>query len=311
MFGRVLAFKMSTCQKESVLDMDEVSVSWRKKTVVGSWPSLRKEIYLNIKWIVLALNAWLRYWLSHRPKNSGPQSVVGGILARVANSSFRRQSFSFSNCQLRFLDWAPCSSATGCEPGPRAPWSVWRGWEEQEGRHNLLPPKPTGWRPVASSCRRWGGSRRRGRATARPAGSWRWSTRSGRPPGSALCKRRCPVTWRSGSARSFLCWCSHRGRHRGQVKERRDWLAIGGEGGKVKEDLTPCWWVKRDPWLWVVWLQLSKASMTESVYAPRFSTTARDRRSRVREEQTSWNTQSHTFSWNVEQHYCDGNGGAW
>ena len=63
---------------------------------VGRTSSFNKQIYLNIKWIVLALNAWLRYWLSHRPENSADSEH------RCRNSckllkfiTFQRQSFDF------------------------------------------------------------------------------------------------------------------------------------------------------------------------------------------------------------------------
>ena len=53
-----------------------------------------------------------------------------------------------------------------------------------------------------------------------------------------------------------------------QVQERRGgagWFVAGGGGGEKVGGLTR---IKTDPLFWVVvWLQLSKASMTESVYA--------------------------------------------
>lgn len=160
----------------------------------------------------------------------------------------------------------PCSFI-GCEGG--SPVSVWQGRQEKEVQDNLLHLKPTGWRSVSSRSRRWGGSRLRGRPTA--AGSWRWRTRSARPPGSEPCMRRCLVIGQSGWRGSFLCWCSRKSRRRGQVleqvEERQGGIVWSGGGGAEKVEGLTLGWIQNDPWLKVVvWLQLevTKASMSES-----------------------------------------------
>ena len=79
----------------------------------------KAQIYLNIKWIVLALHAWLRYWLWHNQLL--PQSVVEWFSV----GSLQLQSFNSLWTPMRFLDRAPCSSSfTGCAPAPRGPWSA-------------------------------------------------------------------------------------------------------------------------------------------------------------------------------------------